>query len=400
LPFAIAGKVPRVKDLIVYPHSLYRMSDIELHLETTVEKILPKKKKVLTSKGEFGYDSLIIASGSVPIIPSIPGVEKDRVYTLKGIEDGEKIISSLEDAKDVVVIGAGLIGLEMACAFRKRSFRPKVIEGENRILPSLLDEDMSKELKNHLVQGGIIFHLGSPAKEILGNKNVEGVLAGDEEIRADMVLLACGVKPDVHLAEEAGIELGNLGGIKVNERMQTSLDEIYAAGDCVESLHGLTAESISSMSMLGSTAVREGRVAGINAVGGSATLSPILNTTITELAGIEIGAVGLNSEVGLQSGFEVCSIRFEGSSLDPFFPGSEKIVIKMIGDRRSGKLIGAQIMGKERVWGRILAISFVMQKGITVEELAALETAYVPSISPTFDPITLAAEMLLRRMSQ
>jgi NADH oxidase (H2O2-forming) len=190
--------------------------------------------------------------------------------------------------------------------------------------------------------------------------------------------------------------MGESGGIKVNERMETSVHSIYAAGDCVDSIHLLTGKS--TPSMLGSTATREGRVAGVNAVGGNLSISPLLNTTISDLDGVEVGSVGLNRALAKECGFSIVEAIFEGELLDPFLPSEGKIVVKMVGDKPSGKVIGVQILGEGRVWGRILATSFAMQKGITADELASAETAYVPSISPTFDPITITADLLSRKM--
>lgn len=398
LPFAIAGKVPKVTDLIVYPPSLYRMSDIDLHLETVVEKIYPEEQKVEANKKEFFYDKLIIATGSMPIILPIPGADKEGVFTIKGIDDGKMILDYLSQTREVVVIGSGLIGLEMATAFLERGLKVKVVEKEENILPNLLDFDMADRVKENLESKGIEFYLNNPVKEILGKEKVEGVNINGKEISADLILLATGVRPNIYLAKDAGVEIGEYGGIRINGKMETSLPNIYAVGDCVESIHGLTSNPISSMSMLGSTAVREGKIAGINAMGGDLSLSPVLNTTISDLTSIEVGAVGVNTSTALECGFEATSVIFEGPSLDPFFPGGSNIIIKLLGDKKTGKIIGAQILGRERVWGRILAISFAMQKSMTIEELACAETAYVPSISPTFDPITLTAEMLLRRM--
>jgi NADH oxidase (H2O2-forming) len=398
LPFAISGKIPDITNLIVYPPSLYTMSSIDLYLETTAERISLDEKKVFTNKGEFSYHKLIIATGSTPFIPPIKGVEKEGVFTIKGIDDGKRILKAISKADEVVVIGSGLIGLEMASAFLEKKLKVSLIEREERILPHLFDQDMANQIKEYLEDKGIKFYLNNEPLEILGDRKVSGILLKEGKIDADIVLFATGVKPNVKLAKEAGVSIGELGGIKINEKMETSIKDIFAAGDCVESIHGLVDKPISSMSMLGSTAVREGRIAGLNAVGKEAKLAPVLNTTISHLLNMEIGAVGLNSTLALENSFDIASAIFEGPSLDPFFPGGSKIVIKMVGDKKSGRLVGTQIIGKERVWGRILAVSFAMQKRVTVEELASAETAYVPSLSPTFDPITLTAEMLLRRM--
>ncbi|MDI6800148.1 MAG: FAD-dependent oxidoreductase [Actinomycetota bacterium] len=393
LPFAVSGQVKRVRDLIVHPPSLYAMSDIEVNLETSVKRIDPGGKMVETDLGLLAYDKLIIATGSKPLLPKVKGADKKGIFTIKGIDDGEGIVGALEASRRAVIIGAGLIGLEMAVALSKRGLAVKVVKPREGLLLSLLDGDMTGPLFEHLEWLGIELTLGSPVEEIFGGERAEGIILKGEKIMADMIIAAIGSERQIGLAKEAGAKIGPLGAIEVNAKMETSLPDIYAAGDCIE------IKGAPKKSFLGSAAVREGKVAGMNAAGGDHALSPGLSTTISDLGGLKVGAVGLSSSEAERLGHRIASARLDSSSTDAFFPGGRKLAIKLIADAKTKRLIGAQIVGEEGVWGRLMALSFAMQLGASVKELAFLETAYVPSVSPTFDPVTLAADMLLRRMN-
>ncbi len=392
LPFAVSGEVEKVKDLIVHPPSLYTMSDIELKLGVQVTGIDPVKKVVWTQEGEIFFDKLIIATGSKPLLLKLKGADKEGIFTVKGIDDGEAILSAALKAKRAAVIGAGLIGLETAVALKKRGLEVKVVKPRKGLLLSLLDEDMAPPLSEYLERLGIELIFGQEIKEIVGAETAEGVLLEDQKIEADMIICAIGSEPEVELAREAGCKIGPHGGVLVSDKMQTSLDGIYAAGDCIE-MKGC------SKKFLGSAAVREGKVAGINAAGGDVRLSPGQDTTISDLGGLIVSSVGLTSREAEARGIKVASARLESSSLDNFFPAGRPLFIKLMGDKKTRKLIGAQLIGEEGVWGRLVSLSFAMQLGVSIDQLALLETAYVPSVSPTFDPVTLAADMLTRRMS-
>lgn len=394
LPFVLSGKIPKLEDIVVFPNSFYERQKIKLMLETEAKAIDRERKVVITDKGEVPYDKLILAVGSRAFVPPIKGVENEGVFTLKKMDDVVRIKEYLErkKPKKAVVIGAGLIGLEGAVAFKELGLDVLVVELLEHLLPTMLDKDMASIVQRHLEEKGIQFKFGVGVSEIIGSP-VEKVKIGEEEIEADLVLVATGVRANVDLAKQAGLEVSR--GIVVDEYLRTSDKDIYAIGDCAEVIDAVTGQRI--LSQLGTTAVRMAKVAAINALGGSVKFRPVFNTAITELFELEIGTFGMTEERAKREGLEVVVGKFKGSTKPEYYPEGKPISVKLIFKKSDKKLIGAQIVGGERVWGRIMALSFAAQKNATVEDIAYGETAYAPPISPTIDPITIAAEMALRR---
>ncbi len=294
--------------------------------------------------------------------------------------------------KKAVVIGAGLIGLEGAEALTKLGMEVLVVEMMDRLMPTMLDKDMAKFVQAGMERHGVSFRFGVGVNEMVGSP-VEAVKIGDEEIPADLVLVATGVRANVDLAREAGLEVGR--GIIVNEYLQTSDPDIYAIGDCAEVIDAVTGGR--TLSQLGTTAVRMAKVAAEHIAGKDAAFKPVFSTAITELFDLEIGTFGIAEERAKREGIEIAVGKFRGSTKPEYYPGGKVITVKLIFRKPAGNLIGAQIVGGERVWGRIMTLSALAQKGATVEDVAYLETAYAPPISPTIDPISVAAEMALRK---
>ncbi|RLF78192.1 NADH oxidase, partial [Thermococci archaeon] len=275
LPFVLSGKIPKLEDIIVFPNEFYEKQKIQMMLDAEAKEIDRKRKVVITDKGEVPYDKLILATGSKAFVPPIKGVENDGVFTLKTMDDVKKIQAYLEERKPkkAVVIGAGLIGLEGAVAFRELGLEVVVVELLEHLLPTMLDKDMASIVQSHLEEKGIEFKFGVAVSEILGNP-VEGVKIGEEEIKADIVLVATGVRANVDLARKAGLEVNR--GIVVNEYLRTSDPDIYAIGDCAEVFDAVTGNRI--LSQLGTTAVRMAKVAAENVFGKDVKFRPVFNT--------------------------------------------------------------------------------------------------------------------------
>ncbi|HIP88588.1 MAG TPA: NADH oxidase [Thermococcus paralvinellae] len=394
LPFVLSGKIPELEDIVIFPNSFYEKQKIQLMLETEAEEIDREKKVVITDKGEVPYDKLVLATGSRAFVPPIKGVKNEGVFTLKSMDDVRKIKAYIAKRKPkrAVVIGAGLIGLEGAVAFRELGMEVLVVELLGHLLPTMLDKDMARIVQQHLEERGISFRFGVGVSEIIGSP-VKAVKIGDEEIEADLVLIATGVRANVDLAKRAGLEVNK--GIVVNEYLQTSDPDIYAIGDCAEVFDAVTGQR--TLSQLGTTAVRMAKVAAENVFGKNVKFKPVFNTAITELFDLEIGTFGMTEERAKREGINVVVGKFKGSTKPEYYPGGKPIHVKLIFRKEDRKLIGAQIVGGERVWGRIMTLSALAQKNATVEDIVYLETAYAPPISPTIDPITVAAEMALRR---
>jgi len=247
-----------------------------------------------------------------------------------------------------------------------------------------------------LEEKGMKIIVGKGAEEILGTDKVTGVLVAGEEIPADVVVVATGVRANVELAKNAGVVLGETKGIKTSLRMETNIKGVYAAGDCVESINLITRRP--TMSQLGTTAVKQAKVAGINVAGGYSTFSGALGSWITRLFDTEIGGTGLTEFMAGRAGIETVSGTITSKTRADYFPGALPIRIKLIAEKETTKIIGAQIIGGEEVTQRINALSFAIQNEMTVKELAKAETCYAPPVCETWEPMVLAAEMVIRKL--
>ncbi len=402
LPFVLGGHIPRFEDLIVFPQTFYKMMKLNLLFETTATNIDTEAKTVeiqdkTGKQKKLPYDSLIIATGAVPFVPPIKGREKQGVYVVRSIEDGQKIDKAIKGgAKSAVVVGAGLIGLEVAIALIERKLRTTVVELIPQILPVMLDADMAKHVQEMLEQKGLRIIVGKSVDEILGGEKVTGVSVAGEQISADLVVVATGVKANTELAKKAGIATGFRGAIKVNARMETNVPGVYAIGDCAESINLVTGQP--TLIQLGTVAVRHGKIAGINAAGGYAIFPSILGSAVTKFFDTEIGATGLTEFFAKKAGMETVTGAISSKTKADYYPGALPIRIKLVIEKESQKIIGGQIIGGEEVTQRINALSFAIQKSMTIRELAKADTCYAPPLSETWEPMVLAAETVLRKL--
>ncbi|MGB9959474.1 MAG: FAD-dependent oxidoreductase [Candidatus Bathyarchaeales archaeon] len=402
LPFVIGGQIPSFNDLIVFPQSYYQMMKLTLKTETKVTKIDTGKKAVETvdktgKTEEIPYDSLIIATGASAFTPPIKGREKQGILPLRTLEDGEKIDQAIKNgAKTAVVMGAGLIGLETAIALQERGLQVTVVEMLPQVLPAMLDADMAKIVQEMLQQKGINILVGKAVEEFLGTEKVTGIVAGGEQINADLFVSAFGVRANTQLAVDAGIALGETRTIKTNARMETNIKDVYAVGDCAESTHIVTQKP--TVQQLGTVAVRQGKVAGINAAGGYALFTGVLGSAVTQLYDTQVGVTGLTEAAAQRARIETVTGTITSKTKADYYPGAKPIKVKLVVEKESQRIIGAQIMGGEEVTQRINAVSFAIQKQMTIRELAKADTAYAPPLCETWEPIVLAAEMALMKL--
>lgn len=402
LPFVIGGHISRFKDLIVFAPSFFQMLKLNLKTETKVKTIDVKNKTVETiyktgQTEKITYHSLIVATGAVPFIPPIKGREKQGIYSLRTLEDGEKIDEVVKKgAKTAVIMGAGLIGLETAVALCERGLKVKVVELLPQILPAMLDPEMAKIVQEMLQQKGINILTGKGVEEFCGIDNVTGIVAGGEKIEADMFVSAFGVRANTKLAVDAGIALGEAKAIKTNSRMQTNIDDVYAVGDCSEAPHIVTYYPVCPQ--LGTIAVRQGKVAGINAAGGYSLFTGVLASAVTRLFDTDVGVTGLTEKGAQKAKIDTVTGTIASKTKADYYPGALPIKVKLVVEKESQRIIGAQIVGGEEVTQRINAISFAIQKQMTVRELAKADTAYAPPLSEAWEPLVLAAEIVLRKI--
>ncbi|MEM2320163.1 MAG: FAD-dependent oxidoreductase [Candidatus Bathyarchaeia archaeon] len=402
LPFVIGGQIPSFNDLIVFPPSYFQMMKLNLKTETRATKIDTGKKVVQTvdktgKTEEIPYDSLIIAAGASAFTPPIKGREKSGIIPLRTIEDGQKIDQAIrEGAKTAVVMGAGLIGLETAVALQERGLKVTVVEMLPQVLPAMLDADIAKMVQEMLQQKGINILTGKPVEEFLGTDKVTGIVAGGEQINADLFISAFGVRANTQIAADAGIAMGETRAIKTNARMETNIKDVYAVGDCAESTNIVTQKPV--LQQLGTVAVRHGKVAGINAAGGYALFTGVIGSAVTQLYDIQIGATGLTETAAKRAGIETITGAISSKTRADYYPGAKPVRVKLVVEKESQRIIGAQIIGGEEVTQRINAVSIAIQKQMTVRELAKADTAYAPPLNETWEPLVLAAEMVLMKL--
>jgi NADH oxidase (H2O2-forming) len=402
LPFVIGGQIPRFKDLIVYPAAYFQMLKLNLKTETKATAI-NTKEKVVTVVDKSGateslpYDSLVIATGADAFLPPIKGHEKQGILSLRTLEDGEKVLEVVQNgAKSAVIMGAGLIGLETGVALIERGLKVTVVEMLPQILPAMLDADMAKLVQEHLQEKGMCVLTEKRVEEFLGDDKVTGIMAGGEKIEAALFLSAFGVRANTKLAVDAGIPLGESRAIKTNGRMETDVKDVFAVGDCAEASNLITHRSVCAQ--LGTIAVRHGKVAGANAAGAYSLFPGVLASAVTRLFDTEAGVTGLTEAAAKRAGIGVVTGVISSKTKADYYPGALPVKVKLVVEKESQRLIGAQVIGGEEVTQRINALSFAIQKGMTVHELAKADTAYAPPLNETWDPMVLAAEMVLMRL--
>jgi len=402
LPFVIGGQIPNFRDLIVYPAAYFQMLKLNLRTETKVTGVNIKDKTVAIVNKDgatetLTYDSLVIATGADAFMPPIKGREKLGILSLRGLEDGERIDAVVKaGAKSAVIMGAGLIGLETGVALIERGLRVTIVEMLPQILPQMLDADMAKSVQEHLESKGMRILTGKTVEEFLGEEKVTAIMAGGERIDADLFISAFGVRANTKLAVDAGIPLGETRAIKTNARMETDVKDVYAVGDCAESPSIITHKV--TCAQLGTIAVRQGKVAGANAAGDYALFTGVLVSAVTRLFDVEAGATGLTEAAAARNRMEVITGAISSKTKADYYPNAKPIKVKLVVEKESQRIVGAQIIGGEEVTQRINALSLAIQKQMTVRELAKADTAYAPPLCETWEPMVLAAEMVLMKL--
>lgn len=402
IPFVLGGHIPSFDNLVVFPSSFFRMMKLNLLLETKATNVDPDEKTVeiqdkTGKKRTLAYDSLIFATGASPFVPPIKGKEKQGLHVVRTLEDGEKLDQAIRNgAKSAVVMGAGLIGLEIATALVERGLKTTVVELLPQILPAMLDQDMAKGVRRTLEQKGLNIVTGKGVEEFLGTEKVTAIVAGGQQITADLFVCAFGVRANVELAKNAGIAIGETRAIKTNMRMETNVKDVYAAGDCAECVHMVTRRP--ALPQLGTTAVKQAKVAGTNATGGYAVFPGVLGSAVTKFFDTEIGVTGLTEFFAGKAGLETVTGAINSKTRPEYYPGGLPLKVKIIVEKETERIIGGQIVGGEEVTQRVNALSFAMQKQMTIQELAKADTCYAPPLNETWEPMVLAAYATIRKL--
>ncbi|WP_458745346.1 FAD-dependent oxidoreductase [Candidatus Nitrosocosmicus sp. T] len=423
-PYVIEGVVDNLDKLIARSVDVFKdRYNIEIITNTEATWIDPINKQVhaidLEEGNErvFDYDSLIISTGARSIVPNIKGIDDKNIryfhnlFTLRNFEDANRIQDFMKNVKSTIIIGAGLIGIEMAEALKKRGVSVIVIQRSTHVLSGMIDDDMAELVEEELVKNGVNLLLQENVEEIVFSNNnsttttskdmlyAKGIRTNKREVLADCILIGVGIMPNSEIAYEAGIKLGAYNAIKVDNTMRTNISNIFAAGDCATARNYITNND--DYLPLGTTANKQGKIAGENAVTcGNTQFRGIAGSSITKAFGLLIAKTGLNREEAKINGFDPIDTKIEDITRAGYYPDNKPIWIKLISDKITRMILGAQIVGGESVKGRIDLISFALLMKATVDDLASFDACYVPPISPVWDPLTIASMRLVKLLNK
>jgi NADH oxidase (H2O2-forming) len=395
LPYALQGMY-EIEALDLFGPDLYRSKGIDFRTETEVTGINLEEGHVLTDTGDkIAYDYLVIATGSKPFVPPMEGADLAGVHTLSSRQEGGLIDKALgdEENKDFFVIGAGWIGLQAAYAFYEKGKNVTVVEKQPQLLPALLDADMASIVQKWL-EGNINFVIGKGVDAIKGRCHVESVVVDGVEHPADIVLMAAGMRPNIELAARAGLDLGELGGLAIDQALRVrkggrTLQNVYALGDCIEVIDAVTGSP--RLSQLASMALIQARVVASNLLGKRSSLEPCLSPAVSSIAGLQIGSVGATTATARRHGIPVRAGKALKYTKARFFPKRKAIVAKMIFRADDKRLIGAQIISEETVAERINELTLGIRAGVTAAEIVMRERCFDPALSMAEDVIVDAA---------
>ncbi|ACB40434.1 FAD-dependent oxidoreductase [Pyrobaculum neutrophilum] len=401
MPYAIGGIVKSHEDLMTYrPEEFEKERNIRVLTRAAVLDVDVDKRMVAVQRGssveKIQWDKLVIATGAKPLVPKIPGVDLKGVLTMRHPDEVPEIKGHLEKAKTVAVVGGGYIGVEMAEVLLEMGKKVLLFEMADQLLPATLDPDTAAIVAEEMKSRGVELHLGEKVVELAGTGHVSKVVTEKGEYNVDEVILATGVKPDVDLALKAGAKLGETGAVYVNEYMETTVPDVYAAGDVVEKTHRLTGRRV--WIPLAPTANKEGQVAGGNAVRGRVLKFPgVVGTAVTKFYNLYIARTGLSEREASQLGLKTQSALIKARTKAHYMPGAETVHMKLIAEESTGRILGAQVLGRSQIVAAYVDIVAVAaERGYTVSDMFFADIGYMPDTAPVWHPLIVAARVLSR----
>nr|MBA2281979.1 FAD-dependent oxidoreductase [Acidimicrobiia bacterium] len=399
IPFLVGGVVEGgIERLVARPPQKFRDDlriDVRTRHEVTGIDLDAGKVEVRNLEHNrtitIGFDRLHIGTGARPVRPAgLAGVDLPFVHGVQTLGDADDLLAHARaiDCKRVVVVGGGYIGLEMAEAFVQRNARVTLVEGAPHVMGTL-DPDMAGRVEEAIRRFGIDLRTGTAVEAI-----EEGVVqTASGPLAADLVVLGLGVQPNSELAAAAGIETGVKGAIRVDRRQRTSHEAVWAAGDCAESFHRVSRQHVHIA--LGTVANRQGRVAGVNLGGGYATFPGVVGTAVTKVCSTEVARTGLSERECAAAGFDAVSVTVESTTKAGYYPGARPITTKLLAERDTLRLLGAQIVGGDGAAKRIDVVAVALQAEMSAIDLVDADLAYAPPFGPVWDPVAAAARKLL-----
>jgi NADPH-dependent 2,4-dienoyl-CoA reductase/sulfur reductase-like enzyme len=397
IPYVVGGVVEDLHRLVVRTPQEHRdqsLIDVRTRHEVMAIDLDARRLEVRDHAHsrtiQVPFDELMLGLGARPIRPDLPGIDLPAVHGVQTLDDASKLLyqARTSECRNVVVVGGGYIGLELAEAFVQRGARVSVVEAAPQVLGSL-DEDMAAPVESAMRKLGIDVRVGLPVTGFADRI----VQTEDGPILADLVVLGLGVEPNSTLAEDAGLELGVRNAIRVDTRQRTSAAGVWAAGDCVESFHLVSRRPV--YIALGTIANKQARVAGINLGGGYATFPGVLGTAVTRICSTEIGRTGLNEKEARAAGFEYVTAAIDATTTSGYLPDAPAIRVKLLAEKTTGRVLGAQIVGGRGAAKRIDVVATAITAGFDVRQVVDLDLGYAPPMGPLWDPVAVAARKAL-----
>ncbi len=405
-PYAISGEIANETKLVLYmPERLKAEKGVEVKIFHRAEKILPVKHTVLVRNlhtreiDEQHYDKLILATGASPRNLHVDGEDGRNVFHVCSRQDTVNILNYLrsEHPKNAVIIGGGYIGMEMSEALKRNGLEVTILH-RHKLPMAGLEEETREKVAEELSHSGVRFVTNARVESLLldSSGEVNHVLTTKGTFDTDLVILSLGVTPNVGLAKDAHVRLGSTGAIATDQRQQTNIDGIYAAGDCCEVKNVVNGKPM--YLPLATVASRQGWVAGENAAGGRAAFSGAIRAVAVRVFGLEVAQVGLSSEEARASGFEVSTQSISAWGKIALMPDSQKVMIKLILDKRSGKVLGANVYGGGGAVLRANTLGIAIQHKMTVDDISRFDLIYAPPFAPLWDPILIAANEARKKL--
>lgn len=406
LPYYIAHDFEDWNKLVVRTKEEFEKSGINIHLEHLVTKILPVDKRILVKDMNQGtcdfvdYDKLIIATGAAPLIPDIKNTNLKNIFTVRTLEDGINIRNAMDESENITLVGGGYISIELIESFVKNKKNVTLVE-RSPFLISSFDEDISSLIQTFILEnseGRVKIINEDIISEFVGEEYVKGVVTQRGlGFKTDMAVIATGVYPVVDIAREAGITIGETGAIKVNSRMQTNIPDIYACGDCAEKFHMVSRSP--AWVPLGSTANKEGRVAAVNVCGGVEDFEGISGSAVLRYHAFNMSITGLTEKAAQKHGYDTVSVVITKRDKAGYMPEVQNVTLKLVADRRSHRVLGAQAIGCGDADKRVNTVSMGLTRGMTVEDLLDVDLTYAPPFSTSIDILLSAARILKSKLN-
>jgi NADPH-dependent 2,4-dienoyl-CoA reductase/sulfur reductase-like enzyme len=408
LPYYVSDDIKDINKLILYtPQEIYDTYKIRVLTGHQVLNLHARNRQLEVRNletgriSDIGYDRLILATGASPVIPDIPGSTLDGVYGLRNIDDALALKKNLESGltRRAIIVGSGYLGLEMAEVLRKHSVDVLLIEAK----PHLIDPfelEIASMVKNELLYNGCQIQKSVRLSGINGSS--EGIhsveLDNGAEVLTDMVVFAAGIKPNVSLAKQAGISLGKSGAIRINNKQETSLQGVYAIGDCAEVRHRVTGKYVYSPQA--TSALKQARVAADNASGKFTKFEGITGTAIVKLFNLHVGRTGIDKSIVQALNLNVETATVEATSRAAYYPGAENLTAKIFFNTSDGQLLGAQMAGREGIAAGIDVFSSALHNKMTVFDMLHLDLSYTPPVAAAWNPVLLCAMQAVKKLNR